>query len=542
MRLGLIAVVLLAACAGCGSDSGDSGEGKSGGRIRIAHGVYPDYLDPALSYTPDGWEAEALVYPGLLTFPHDKSGPASAQVVPALAEALPTISDGGTTYRLRLRKQLRFSDGSPIHASDFKASIERILAMDSAGASLGYTNIAGAKRYLATKQGGISGIEVDDATREVAIHLARPRAQFLYELAIPFAGVVPADTPAKNQTDHPPPGAGRYRFVDVDPPHTYSLVRNERFSKGLEGTAVDAGHLDRIDAIVQNESNSATEIARGKLDFMVDNPPADRIAEISARYRDRYRQFPTNSTFYFFLNTEAPPFDKLAVRRAANYVVDPEAISRIQGGVISPAHTVLPPAVPGYPGGKPLYPTNMDKARALIDKAGAKGAHVDVWTNELPAAKDTAAYYADQLKHAGLDAELKVISSNTYYDTLGTRSLHPQTGYANFYQDYPHPANFMDGLVDPDNVVATGNTNLAYNAGDRRLAKMISDLEEEPELTPDVLKRWGDVDRYVQRQALMAIYGNREQATFFSERMDFENCRGDDHAVYAHDWHEFCLK
>ncbi|MEA2385862.1 MAG: peptide/nickel transport system substrate-binding protein [Thermoleophilaceae bacterium] len=528
--LALMALAGSGAFSGCADDDDDGGggSGKAGGTIRISHLLFPDYLDPALSYTVDGWQALQLVYPGLVTFPHDKSGAASAEVVPGLAESLPEISEDGRTYEFQLREDLRFSDGTPLRASDFKASIERILASGSQGIGLGYDNIA--------------KIQVDDASGRITIRLKNRRGQFLYELAIPFGGVVPADTPAKNQTNSPPPGAGRYRIVDVNAPRTYSLVRNENFSEGLEGTAVDAGHVDRIDAVVMNEANAATQISQGKLDFMVDNPPSDRLAEIRAKYPDRYREFGTNSTYFFFLNTEVPPFDKLAVRQAANHVVDPEAISRIFGGTISAAHTVLPPGVPGHPGGDDLYPTDMDRAKELIREAGAEGADVAVITNPVAAPKNAAEYYADQLTEAGLDAEVKVLGEETYFSTIGSRSLKPQTGFTNFFQDYPHPANFLDRMVNPDSVSETASSNLAYNAGDEQLADRIEELNQEPELTDDVKRRWGEIDRYAQEQALMAIYGNKEQATFFSEKMDFENCKGDNHAVYTHDWHGFCLK
>jgi peptide/nickel transport system substrate-binding protein len=130
----------LAACGG-GDDNtpaGGAGGGsaKKGGTIRVLGTSYPDYLDPGLSYTVDGWQALQLVYPGLLAFPH-KPGNAGAQVQPGLAEDLPDVSDDGLVWRFKLRPSLRFSDGTPLRASDFKASIERVLAMDSQGAGLG---------------------------------------------------------------------------------------------------------------------------------------------------------------------------------------------------------------------------------------------------------------------------------------------------------------------------------------------------------------------------------------------------------------------
>ena len=536
-----VASLGIVAC-GDDDDEGGGGGGKTGGTIKITHSSFPDFLDPALSYTVDGWEAENLVYPGLVTFPHDKQGAASAEVVPGLAEDLPKISGDGLTYTFQLRDNLKFSDGSDLTATDFKASIERILKMDSQGAGLGYTSIKGGEEFLKTKEGGLEGITVDDETGKIEITLEEPRGPFLYELAIPFAGVVPSDTPAKNQTKNPPPGAGSYKIVEANPPRSYSLVKNDNFSESLKGTAVEAGKVDRIDVVVTPENNAVTQVAQGKLDFMVDNPPPDRIGEVQQKYPDRYEQFVTNSSFYFFLNAEVPPFNNLKARRAANHAIDPDAINRVQGGVISPAWTTLPPGVPGYQEDhEDLYPYDLEKAKQLVEESGTKGQEVTVWANPENPTKQTMEYWTEVLNDIGYKAKLKIVPAETYFTTIGDRSLKVQTGWANWFQDYPHPADFIDILLNPDNVVATGNNNYTYNADDKKLADMINELNQEPELTPEVQERWGEVDKYIQEQAYWGIYGNRKQSTFFSERMDFENCKGE-HSVYTHDWHQFCLK
>ncbi|KKL92230.1 hypothetical protein LCGC14_1886740, partial [marine sediment metagenome] len=76
----------------------------------------------------------------------------------------------------------------------------------------------------------------------------------------------------------------------------------------------------------------------------------------------------------------------------------------------------------------------------------------------------------------------------------------------------------------------------------RELAEKINALREETELTADVKDRWAEIDREIQEKAYWAIFGSRKQSTFFSERMDFENCKGDEHPVWQHDWAQFCLK
>ena len=551
-KLGMRALVLLVAAlamlaiAACGGDDddggGEAGGGQTGGTLNVSHTSFPDFLDPGLSYTVDGWEALHLAYTGLVTYANDE-GAAGAEVVPGLAEDLPEISEDGLTYEFTLREGLKFSDGSPVKASDFKASIERLLEQDSQGAGLGYTTIEGGAEFLESKEGGVPGIVTDDAARTIEITLSEPRGAFLYELAIPFASVVPGDTPAKNMSKTPPPGTGCYAIQNVSLSRGYELVRNKNFSPSLKDTAVDACIADKINVTVDSQTSSqVTKIIRGDLDFMIDNPPPDRVAELKGKYSDRFHQFATNSTFYFFMNVEAPPFDNLKVRQAVNHAIDVNAINRAQGGVLSQAHTTLPPGVPGHDDSQEdLYPFDLEKAKSLIREAGAEGEDVTVWSNPEPETQRTMEYYADTLNQIGLNAELRNIPAEEYFVTIGTRKNKPHTGWANWYQDYPHPSNFIDVLLNPDNVVDVGNNNYTYNANDKKLADMINELNREPELTDDVIERWGEVDRYIQEQAYWGIYGNRKQTTFFSERMDFENCKGE-HPVWTHHWGLFCRK
>ncbi len=538
----LCSAFLVAACGDDNSSSdGGGGSGKTGGIIKIGHTSMPDFLDPALSFTVDGWQPLLQAYPGLVTFPHE-SGPPGAEPVPGLAEDLPEVSADGKTYTLQLRDNLKFSDGTPVKASDFKGSIERLLEQDSQGSAF-FTGIVGAEEFVKTKKGGVSGIKTDDETGKITIELTESRGSFTYELAIPFAGVVPGDTPAKNQTKNPPPGAGYYVIEDVNINRSYKLRKNPNFSPGLEGTAIDAGNAEGFDVgIYGSEANQVTRVSRNQLDFMIDNPPPDRAADIASKYRTRYRKFPTVSTFYYFLNAEAKPFDDLKVRQAVNFAVDPEAIDRIQGGFIAQQNEFLPPAIPGHEDTPDLYPHDPAKAKALIKEAGAEGEKVTVWGNPEIPTKPTVEYLADVMNEIGLEADVKIIASDTYFTTVGDRSQKAQAGWYNWFQDYPHPSDFLDVLQNPDNVAATGNNNVIYNAKDRDLAKKINAASAEPELTDEVKKQWAEIDREVQEKAYGAIYGTREQSTFMSERMDFENCKGDNYAVGQHDWAQFCLK
>ena len=140
-KLGRRAVVLLVAClswfviAACGDDDDDDGGGgggggQTGGTISIGT-VGPDNADPVLFQTLQAVQAFAPAYVPLLTYAHEE-GSAGAEVIPGLAEEVPEPTNGGKTYKFTLRKGLKYSDGSPVKASDFENTIKRLLKLGAA--------------------------------------------------------------------------------------------------------------------------------------------------------------------------------------------------------------------------------------------------------------------------------------------------------------------------------------------------------------------------------------------------------------------------
>ena len=102
-KLGRRALVLLVACfsmlviAACGGDDDSGGGGsssggtKEGGSVTISQTSQPDYLDPALSYTVNGWEPLSTVYSGLIGYKR-ADGQAGSELIPVLAEEMPKVS------------------------------------------------------------------------------------------------------------------------------------------------------------------------------------------------------------------------------------------------------------------------------------------------------------------------------------------------------------------------------------------------------------------------------------------------------------------
>jgi peptide/nickel transport system substrate-binding protein len=559
-KLGRRALVLLVAClsmfviAACGDDDdggggggGGGGEAQEGGSITISQTSQPDYLDPALMYTVNAIEPSWLVYTPLITYAREE-GQAGSELIPGLAEALPDISEDGLTYKLKLRDGLKYSDGSAVKASDFEHAIKRVLNLESGGSAF-YLVIEGAQEYLdaGKAEGDISGIETDDQTGDITIQLTSPDGSFSHVLAMWFAGLVPSDTPFKNMTEDPPPGVGPYMFTESVPNRQFVMEKNPNFPD--LGPDIPAGQIDQITTkIVKSAQRQAQDVISGELDYMQDPPPADIKPEVKAEYSDRYKEWTTASTYYFFMNTRLPPFDDPKVREAVNWGIDKPALARIFAGETAPGCSFLPPGLPGFdealdvedcPWGNPNEPPDLEKARQLIQEAGVDGMDVTVYgNNDDPTDKVTEAY-ADMLNKMGFNATPKIVDGGVYFQTIGSAKTKAQTGFLNWFQDFPHPKNFFF-LVDGKSIQPTNSQNPG-NVDDPEITKGIAELNLEPEITDEVAQRWGDLNRKLVERAWVAPYGHRKLATFFSERMDFENCLRF-HPVYNNDYSSWCLK
>lgn len=544
-----VAVGLALVAAGCGGSKSSSGgttsTAASGGGsgvvkkktfpvLRAAWSTGIDFFDPGLSYTVDGWSILWNVYTPLLGYKH-VAGPDGVTLVPALVEALPTVSSDGLTYKLKLRKGLKYSDGSPVKASDFGATIERDYKVDSPGVGF-FANIVGAEEFAKTKTGKITGITADDATGDITIKLKSPQGDFTNILAMEFAAPVPASTPAKDQSTTPAPATGPYMIQSFKPNKSFVVVRNPNF---VATENLPDGNPDKVvGTIVEDDTAALTQTLNGQVDYDFHTVPNDRLADVQTKYPDQLKIYTPANTYYFFVNTRQPPFDKLEVRQAVNYAIDRDALVRLYGGLANPTENVLPPTYPQYKKIS-MYPHDVAKAKELIKQAGAEGAAVTVWGNDSETSKKPVAYLADVLNSIGLKAKLKIVNGTVYWTTLGNQATKAQIGFADWFQDYPHPLNWFDTLLNGGRITQTHNNNYS-NANVPAINAKIDALKKEPKLTDSVNQQWAEVDKLVMEKALWVPYANRQFTDFFGKEVD-TSCYIN-HVLYQFDFSRICKK
>ena len=530
----------MVACGGGSSSSSSSG--TEGGEINGTVTSFPDYLDPQLSYTVEGWEGLWNVYVPLLTYQHG-NGDETTKVVPGLAESLPTISPDGKTYTLTLRKGMKYSDGTPIVASDFPYAIQRLFKLDSGGAPF-FENIVGAEDYANGKANSISGIQADDKTGKITIQLLQPSGTFNNELGLMFAAPVPKSTPLdKDQTNTPPPASGPLMITNVDAPNSYTEERNPQFKTVQAAGASDVpdAHVDKI-TVTQNKNQSAqaTGIEQNTNDFMTDPPPADLLPQIESQYSDRFRFQDSINTYYFWFNNHdaavqrrpRAPGGELRDRSggahadlrwpAASVAADPAAgharISGVQALPGSRPEQGEGPARPGPPVRHGHHGLDGRRARPEENR------------RVLPGRAEPA-----RVPHHPEDHQWR----HLLHDDREPEDSGSGHRVRDWFQDYPHPNDFFEPLLSGDSIHPTNNNNYGQ-VSIRPLTDKTNELDTKQLNDPGVEDQYAALDKSYMEQAVWAPYGNEKLATFTSDRVNFDGV--DFSLLFNLDFSSFQLK
>lgn len=552
---GLLAIASAVALAACGSSSSSSSASSSGssssasssgGTVNLVMGTAPDSLDPGFGYTTQSAEATWLSYTGLDTYTR-ANGLAGTELIPGLATSLPVITDGGKTYTVTLRKGLVFSNGQPVVASDFAYTVERAIKIPWGGSGQFITaQIAGATAYANGKATSISGITTNDSTGQIVIHLVAPYGAFDNVLAFPSLGIIPKGTPFKNEPNSPPPGVGPYMITNIVPNASFSLVKNPQWAK-MNIPGIPAGYVNVNVKINANVDSNALSVLNNTADVFdwADTIPGSLLPQIKSQASDRFSQVDLGgSTYYIFLNTKAKPFSNQLAREAVVTGLNQNAMNRLGSGTLAQGCFFLPPAIPGHPTsacpyGDPSAGGNIAKAKALVQQSGMAGQPVTVWSETRSPRQQWMTYYTSFLNQIGFKATQKVIADATYFTTIGSLKNNPQTGFADWNEDFPNPVDFYL-LLSGEAILPTNNENFGQ-VNDPHINSTVNKLGAVPtSQLNSVVPQWQALDTYTAAKAYVAVFGYQTFPKFTSNRINYGATIF--HPVYGWDWSSFQLK
>jgi peptide/nickel transport system substrate-binding protein len=546
--------LVVSACGGGGGGGGGGGStqstttstaGKTFPVLKTVWGT-TDYMDPGLSYRLESWQLFQDVYLGLVYKAHVSCQTGNcAEIKPGLATTIGDVTDGGKDYKFTLRKGLKYSDGTPIKASDFKNTIIRDFKLSSPGISF-FSNIAGVDACEASppKCSNISGIVTNDGAGTIEIKLKAPESDFEYVLSIPFSSVVPSATPQKDTESPPPPGNGPYYISSYSPSKSFVMKRNPNWTKG-EIPGIPDGNPDTVDGTMTDDlAQSAQLVASGQDMYDENTLPTDQLAHYKSKFGSQINFFTTPSTYYFFMNQRLAPFNNLKARQAVNYGIDRQALVNLRGGLGVPTWNFLPPSYPQYKKITPTpYPYDLNKAKQLVQQSGTAGQKVTVYTiSDVSIDKATGEYLQGQLKKMGWNAQIRELAGANYFTIVGNQSTKAQIGFTDWFEDYPYPTDWFNTLLNGKAIHPIHNNNYgnvdvaSANTEMNRLAH----LPPSQALAASTNAAWAKLDHDLMvNDASTAPYLNGILTSFFSSKMDLACDIFDDN---NDDVAQFCMK
>ncbi len=205
----------------------------------------------------------------------------------------------------------------------------------------------------------------------------------------------------------------------------------------------------------------------GQADYDAGGLPATAHADLAKQFginKGRYFLHGGLNVDYAAMNTSRPAFANATLRKAANYAIDRPAMVRQRGYLAGHRDDqVLPPGLGGYKNFN-LYPikgSNYTKAKQLAQQAGGCK-DVTVYTGSTPVGQNLAQVLKYNLSQIGCNVNVKLFQGFQIYIAAGTKGEPFDVVLAGWFADYADPYDFIDILLNGNNIHEANNNNLAY--------------------------------------------------------------------------------
>jgi peptide/nickel transport system substrate-binding protein len=541
--LGSALALAMSACGGNSSNTGtggggaagaasfDAGVGKvfnpsdaKGGTLRIANSGDWDSLDPADTYYGYSWNFIRLYGRSLVMFA-PAPGAGGVKLVPDLAETLGVPSDNAQTWTYKIRKGVKFEDGTPVTSKDVKYGVERSLDKDTFPNGPTYFNdFLDLKGYTSPYKDsspdklGLKAITTPD-DQTIVFHLNKPFGGFDYFAMLPPTIPVPRppkDTGAKYK-EHVV-STGPYMFQSNSLGKSFVLVRNPNWDPATD--PIRKALPDRIEVSLNvNADDIDNRLIANNLDLDVAGtgvqPQTQGRILADPNLKKNADSAVIARLWYTSINPDVAPLDNIHCRKAIEYAADHSGYQRAYGGDVGGeiATNLMPPLIPGAQkfdlynfGSKPTG--DQDTAKQELQQCGQpNGFSTNLsYRAERPKEKATAESLQQSLAKVGIKLTLKPYPQGDYYKLYaGKPDFAKKAGLGmmitGWGADWPDGFGFLQQIVDSRAIKASGgNSNLSV-----KIPEVDALLDQALKIT-DAKQReplWGQIDRKVMENAVI---------------------------------------
>lgn len=383
-------------------------------------------LDPYDANDTLSQAATKSFYQGLFGFDKD------LKLVNVLAESY-EVSKDGLVYTFKLKKNIKFHDGTTFDATAVKANFDRVT--DPANKLKRYTLF---NRVAKTEV-------VDPYTARVT--LKEPFSPFINVLAHPSAVMISPTALKKygKEIAFHPVGTGPFEFVEW---------KQTDYLKGKKFAGYWKTGYPKIDTItwkpvVDNNTRSAV-MQTGEADFAF-SIPFEQAAVLKASPKVDMIDSPSIIQRYLSFNTMVKPFNDPKVRQAINYAINKEALTKVAfAGHAVPAEGVVPPGV-DYAEKLGPWPYNPAKARELLKEAGyPNGFETTLWSayNHTTAQK-VIQFVQQQLQQVGIKAQVQALEAGQRVERVESVQKPEDAGVRMYYVGWSSSTGESDWALRP---------------------------------------------------------------------------------------------
>jgi oligopeptide transport system substrate-binding protein len=297
---------------------------------------------------------------------------ARGEIVGGAAESW-SVSQDGLRWIFELRRDLAWSDGTPLTAHDFVYSFRRLLNPATA-ASLAYFMYP-LKHAKAVNAGDLppDGLGVSaPSAHTLIVDLELPYPHLAERLLYPTGFAVPAHVIEKVGDSWVKPANwvsnGAYVLAEWRPQAHVKLTANSEFHEPVSIRTVFYHPL-------ANEQNAYNRYRAGEM-HAIGGFPSNELAHVRENFSEHLRISPLLSMIYLVFNTQRPPFDDPRIREALSLVVQPALLTdKVQRTGNYPAKSFVPTLVTDYENAEPRFHElpmgeRTERARALLAEAG----------------------------------------------------------------------------------------------------------------------------------------------------------------------------
>jgi peptide/nickel transport system substrate-binding protein len=524
----LIAAALAGTASSKPSAASSSGQ-KKGGTMNVNMSATDvDYSDPALAYGTNSWQILDAVCAKLTNYP-DRPGAAGTKLVADAAVGFPTVSKDGKTYTFTIRSGWRSNTGEALTAANFAYAFNRDLnpKMQSPAVPFitGANGIVGAQAVADGKAATASGIVAKG--QKLTIKLQKPDGSFLSKLAMDFFCAIPKSTPINAD--------GITTFASFGPYYIASRqVGRQIIVKENPNYRGPRPHNVNTFAFTANTNldQSLLQVKAGQSDYDAGGLPPTAHAGLAQQFginKGRYFVSGGLNIDYAALNTSRPTFSKVGLRKAVQYAIDRPAMVRQRGYLAGRRDDqILPPGIAGYKN-YTLYPikgSDYTKAKSLATAAGGCK-DVTLYTGNTAVGQGLGQILRYNLTQIGCSVNVKLFQGFQIYIAAGTRGEPYDVVLGGWFADYADPYDFIDILLNGENIHESNNNNLAYlNA-----PALNKQMKSANALVGDArYNAYQNLDLNIQKNyAPLVTYENRNIREFVSSRTGgyvFSNAHG----------------